>query len=302
MNARKRGHSRTRHGFTLIELLVVIAIIALLVSILLPSLKRAKESAKSVFCKTNMRSIAGAVLQYAQEENELLVWYRIKPNGSQHYPDGEFFTNMLVRKGLLSAPNLNEVPGSDDHSVFRCPNGLDEDNEGVWAGGLDQPNTSPHWKKWFYDPYVNGDYPEVLDTAVRTWYSLNATNGGSTPFRVVYGGTMENEEKTIGTTEWNDNERRLSRIMRKSELVLLFEGCRAFQRTHANHIAANHPQYSTAWSGGSNMAFFDQHVELFDTTLFGDPTGDFGDEDYTEATRRESKPILHWSESTGTQR
>ena len=45
---------KTKKGFTLIELLVVIAIIALLLSIILPSLKMAKQSGMTVICKSNL--------------------------------------------------------------------------------------------------------------------------------------------------------------------------------------------------------------------------------------------------------
>jgi len=58
---------RTTEGFTLIELLVVIAIIALLVSLLLPSLQRAQELAHRTVCAGNLRKLAKAVLVYAED-------------------------------------------------------------------------------------------------------------------------------------------------------------------------------------------------------------------------------------------
>ena len=54
-------------GFTLIELLVVIAIISLLVSILLPSLQRAKDLAQEVKCKTNVRGTYLSMFLYAED-------------------------------------------------------------------------------------------------------------------------------------------------------------------------------------------------------------------------------------------
>ncbi len=61
-----------RKGFTLIELLVVVAIIALLISILLPSLARAREITKRAVCASNLRGIGQAMKVYSNDNAD---WY-----------------------------------------------------------------------------------------------------------------------------------------------------------------------------------------------------------------------------------
>lgn len=62
---------RNKNGFTLVELLVVIAIIALLMSILTPTLRKAREQARSIVCKSNLRSYGLAGTMYLQENDDM---------------------------------------------------------------------------------------------------------------------------------------------------------------------------------------------------------------------------------------
>jgi len=74
-------------GFTLIELLVVVAIIALLISILLPSLARAKEIAKRAQCASNLSQISRAFYTYAQPDqgDKFPVHMGVKANSQATY-------------------------------------------------------------------------------------------------------------------------------------------------------------------------------------------------------------------------
>ena len=76
---RSSSTSVRRVGFTLVELLVVIGIIALLVSILLPTLSQARKSANKVVAGSNMRQIGQAAVFYANDNDGSLPYYFFDP-------------------------------------------------------------------------------------------------------------------------------------------------------------------------------------------------------------------------------
>ena len=67
--------TNSRKGFTLVELLVVISIIALLISLLLPSLAKARKEAVSTVCLSNLRELGQATLEYSDSNRGAVIPY-----------------------------------------------------------------------------------------------------------------------------------------------------------------------------------------------------------------------------------
>ncbi len=120
---------RTKNGFTLIELLVVIAIIAMLLAILVPSLKTAKQMAQGIVCMANLHGLSMSFYQYAEDNDSKLARSNQGPDrwvdrphdlnpatGARNYTNH----NSTVAEKENGIMNGTLFPYTDTAKVYHC--------------------------------------------------------------------------------------------------------------------------------------------------------------------------------------
>ncbi|HRX84860.1 MAG TPA: prepilin-type N-terminal cleavage/methylation domain-containing protein [Phycisphaerae bacterium] len=130
---RQGPEAEQRRGFTLVELLVVISIIALLIAILLPSLRKARDQAKATVCKANERGIGQAFMMYAEAYDN--VWPPVVDSlGSQNRWPVPFHQAGIITAKYGLYDSTGKELRAPDNSIFICPADKAERIIPSWSG------------------------------------------------------------------------------------------------------------------------------------------------------------------------
>ena len=207
-----RSRRRSRSGFTLVELLVVIGIIAVLVSILLPTLKRARESAKRTQCLSNLRQISDLFKLYGVQYKDATcigysnsakqVSYLMNNNGTTT-PHTVTALGFLAMAGLCKSPRVLYCPSEQD-ILFQY-----DSSQNVWCFDKNPPHPqlvtqtgpNPGYDNAYTRMGYNsrpcqgfGNYGPVPYLVPRIEYSTSYRSGPANPLAPPLYGFLKNSQ------------------------------------------------------------------------------------------------------------
>jgi prepilin-type N-terminal cleavage/methylation domain-containing protein/prepilin-type processing-associated H-X9-DG protein len=256
-----------KKGFTLIELLVVIAVIALLLSIIMPALGKAKLYAQKIICRSNERQQALGAIMYAQEHDSKVPTY----------PVGAWLWDL----SFISTYQISEYAGFDDNDIFFCP-----------ANRLKKPDDARFWQfSWlvYYEsdfgtpdksqpvPLLDEDTlptsgAKSLQSLFRVMPTLYMFDGGSAPRPT----TLLSGKKAEWINKLSDLKATSSRIMLMDNVISASDKVNFFEIQagtigswggfdNSNH-ASNKRFTGTTYlqPDGANIAYADGHVDWRD--------------------------------------
>jgi prepilin-type N-terminal cleavage/methylation domain-containing protein len=265
-----RSHNRFHHsGFTLVELLVVIGIIAVLISILLPALNRARESSNTAKCLSNLKQIATAMVLYSNTHKGVVLPAGYQSVNGVDYGSLQQWFGILMNDKYLPAPKTTNSgwDATTVSSVLKCPSGIDavaiSASSATPQLGLPTSRTDQRGAAATRGNNLDKSKGYLGNPGwADSWYAINASVNDPTkvwPTRFV---------PTVmpdGSLDWS--LQKLSKIKKSSQTVFVLDGVQWNFAVNPNRINARHDKQTK-----TNVVFYDAHAESIPTTVANFPT------------------------------